>query len=509
MIVPASGGLTDLAGKPVIAPGEPDGVLASWTVQSSVPERRSPATWAYFGRATGGAIWPTANGSFLETTTLAPGQGATFRWTVIVPGLYKLQSQVVRKLDRGRELVRRQLRPYLDAGSTDHLNNYLMMLSAGVYELRFTNVGSQQADVDWLLKIESLDWEKIINNGISQSSALSLMTFTPQPTDNTAAGVETGLLSIPPSAVGETFTGAVGPVPANLLVTLNAALAGQPSWDGEALVGTGPVVDTGVGLAGQALSAPYPSFVGSDSRSDNEALAVNQQATSDGVAGTGPIASGTETVLSSNLDSSACADIRALAEADWVNRIGSLVQDWFSSSRPASPSRLIVAEPASSRPSVVREPGPFSVKAPANSWRNRQLLTMLRGEISATASLLVVGVVAYRLRHPIRRWWRDERASRRTGKASCTPGPAPEPSNLARVKTACAQGVICEKKGRPVLWATRTRLRKGILSRPISTNDQDSIALVLLRSKMSTDRGGKDAADDEGRGIDHDARSLW
>ena len=52
-----------------------------------------------------------------------------------------------------------------------------MNLSAGVYELKFTNVGSQQAEVRWLLKIESLDWEKVFDNGVSQSSALSLMMF--------------------------------------------------------------------------------------------------------------------------------------------------------------------------------------------------------------------------------------------------------------------------------------------------------------------------------------------
>ena len=74
-----------------------------------------------------------------------------------------------------------------------------MNLSAGVYELRMINVGSGVATVQWLLTIESLDWEKIIDNGVSQASALSLMTFSP-----TLAGPDTGtisgLLSIAPSA---------------------------------------------------------------------------------------------------------------------------------------------------------------------------------------------------------------------------------------------------------------------------------------------------------------------
>ncbi len=99
---------------------------------------------------------------------------------MIVPGIYKLQTQVVGSSiavvnSSGASAT------VLDTGSTNGLNNYLMSLSAGVYELKFTNVGSQPADVHWLLKIESLDWEKIFDNGVSQSSALSLMMFSPAP----------------------------------------------------------------------------------------------------------------------------------------------------------------------------------------------------------------------------------------------------------------------------------------------------------------------------------------
>ena len=62
----------------------------------------------------------------------------------------------------------------LDPGSTNRLNNYLMKLNDGVYTIRFVNEGSQPVAIDWVLKIARLDWEKILNNGVGQTSALSL-----------------------------------------------------------------------------------------------------------------------------------------------------------------------------------------------------------------------------------------------------------------------------------------------------------------------------------------------
>ncbi len=73
LIVPASGGLTDLAGEPVVAPGEPAGVLASWTV-TSASGPKNPDDLGVLWPSTADVVWPTANGSFSETTALAPGR---------------------------------------------------------------------------------------------------------------------------------------------------------------------------------------------------------------------------------------------------------------------------------------------------------------------------------------------------------------------------------------------------------------------------------------------------
>ena len=215
----------------------PDNPPAYWRVGPSRarPGRRLPAiseSWP----STVDVVWPSANGSFSETTSLAPGQEATYRWVVIVPGYYKLQTQVVGSSiavvnSSGASAT------ILDTGSTNPLNDYVMNLSAGVYELKLTNVGSQQAEVRSLLKIQSLDWEKVFYNGVSQSSALSLMMFE-APAAIAGPEAETGLLSIPPSAIGDAFGGSVGAVPSSLVVTLNTGLAGQPSWSAQAFAGS-------------------------------------------------------------------------------------------------------------------------------------------------------------------------------------------------------------------------------------------------------------------------------
>jgi Bacterial pre-peptidase C-terminal domain len=440
LIVPATGGLTDLAGEPVSAQGEPAGVLATWTVAGQgAPE--NPNDLGVLWPSTADMVWPTANGSFSETTTLAPGQSATYRWVAIAPGTYKLQTQVV---GSSIEVVNSSgsRATVLDMGSTNALNNYLMTLSAGVYELRLTNVGSQPADVRWLLKIETLDWEKIMNNGVSQSSALSLMTFMPPP-PSTSASTETGFLSIPPSGTGAVFDSSSGPVPSSLLVTLNTAPAGLPSWNGQAAAAAGLLAELGNGGesgggAGQALIAGIrPSSESADEASD-DVLGVTQQPAKDLVGEPGPIGSTTETVsLQRGFDPAGVrADIQALARTEWASRIGSVIHGWFIPSRSDASPRTAEAELMPPSAKIAHQAARF-VKDPANPWRNRQLISMLRSEIGATASLIMIGAVAYRLRHPIRVWCGDKAQLTGPGNSSrarALPGPH-RISKLSRLKT--------------------------------------------------------------------------
>jgi methionine-rich copper-binding protein CopC len=406
LIIPASGGLTDLAGAPVFATGKPAGVLASWTVGVAGPENLNDLGVLWPSKA--GVVWPTGNGSFAETTALAPGQEQTYRWVVIVPGTYTLQTQVV---GSSIEVVNSwgASATVLDAGSTNGLNNYLMTLAAGVYELRLTNVGSQQAEVHWLMKIASLDWEKIVDNGVSQSSALSLMTFS-----GPAAGPDTGtgLFSIPASVVGPAMGGSAGQVPASLLVTLNTGLTGQPSWDGQATSGAGLMADPGAiatvgGPTGQALATGFNSLYASEDGQANDNMDMIERPGTVTVADGKQISAIPETVQarSGPDDASSLADVHALAESDWVVRIGSLVQDWFAYSRPDGPAHPSMD--GSVAPTLTAGAQPeLLVKEPVASWQNRHFTPMLRSDIGGAAGIIMVGAVAYRMTQPVRTWWR-------------------------------------------------------------------------------------------------------
>ena len=385
-------------------------MLAAWTVASAT-RPQNPDDLGVLWPSSGGVVWPTGNVSFSETTALAPGQEATYRWVVSVPGIYKLQTQVV---GSSIEVVNSSgaNATIVDAGSTNGLNNYFMNLSAGVYELRFTNVGSQQASVRWLLKIQSLDWEKIIDNGVSQSSALSLMTFAP-----TVAGPAdgSGFFSIPASAIGDAFGGSLGPMPSSLLLTLNTGLTGQPSWDGQASSGAGPVAESGAiaqagGASGQALAAGYMSVVAPRGGPDGDIPEVIEQPGQDTVSTETPINSTPETIEARRDPdaASARADVRALARSEWVVRVGSSIQDWLASARFDGWAQAPLTD--SLAPTITAEIIPGSVvTGPANSWRNRRLNSMLRSDIGAFASLIVVGAVAYRIRQPLETWLNGRR----------------------------------------------------------------------------------------------------
>ena len=91
LIVSPQVGLTDLAGQPVTASGEPPGVLAQWTV--------APGSGSY-DRNNLGVLWPSNaqfravdQAPFSQTTIIAPHKSVSFRWVVDVPGLFILQTQ--------------------------------------------------------------------------------------------------------------------------------------------------------------------------------------------------------------------------------------------------------------------------------------------------------------------------------------------------------------------------------------------------------------------------------
>ncbi len=423
LIVPSVGGLTDLAGEPVDAAGQPAGVLANWTV-STAAGTASPDDLGVLWPSTAGVVWPTANGSFSETTTLAPGQAVTYRWVVIVPGYYKLQNQVtgsqieIANSGNGKSTV-------LATGSSGDLNSYLMFLSDGVYELRVINVGSNLAAGHWLLTIESLDWEKIIGNGVSQASALSLMTFSPTLALPDASTIS-GLLSIAPLASGDLSGATLGPLPASLFVSPNTSLVGQPSWDGLAVGPAGPPIDAAGLVIGQAVAngtqLPLSSEPGPF---DDESVAFFQHPAD----WTVPHGIPSKTVQARLGPDAASmrADVQALEREAWLRRVGSLVAQWFASSQPASPLNLSPDKPIAQGRVAVDQVSRIA-GGHDGSRRNRRLNSRWRGDFAAAASVLMVGAFAYQLKRPLKNWWCQRgllTATRRFSPPRTLPGPHP------------------------------------------------------------------------------------
>ena len=141
------GGLLDLGGQPISNASGSSSVLATWSVSPQTPPHAANdlgVLWPLSSNALGG----NDSGELQETTDLAPGQGTTYRFTIIVPGYYKLVTEpgagevAVAITENGVTTV-------LDAGSQHPLNNYPMQLNDGVYTLRFVNVGPQSLAMNW------------------------------------------------------------------------------------------------------------------------------------------------------------------------------------------------------------------------------------------------------------------------------------------------------------------------------------------------------------------------
>ncbi len=83
--LPAQGGLVDLAGLSPVAPGEPDGVLGTFTVGPS-PARSDPTDL--------GALLPDAALAGVPiSVALVPGASASYRVVLTFPSIYKFQGQ--------------------------------------------------------------------------------------------------------------------------------------------------------------------------------------------------------------------------------------------------------------------------------------------------------------------------------------------------------------------------------------------------------------------------------
>ncbi len=366
LIEPAQGGLTDPSGQPVVVPaGNPPGVLARWTVAAmSGPSDPDDL----------GVVWPgpvnvTWNSAIARTTELAAGQETTYQFVTIVPGIYKVETQIAGgPIDL--EVTGADGTTVLDAQDLSGLHDSLMTLGTGVYSMTLTAEGSQPAIVQWTLKPIALDYEKILENGVGQTSVATL-----SPTGLATGGLvgpmaNTGAVSAvtsttstasisPGSGLGNgpgsnptTFT--TSPIPAGLLVSMNTGLMGLPGANTQDVAAVGPMAEGALTAVADRVHGLLPGITYL-SRSDSEAKGANGDPPDILDPANGPMTEPRTTVSLADTPANpevaiARNDARALGQADRLVRMATWIEGLLgfrSGSEPATPAgadgRAIVA----------------------------------------------------------------------------------------------------------------------------------------------------------------------
>jgi hypothetical protein len=456
LIVPSPGGLTDLAGRPVVGPaGDPSGVLARWDVsafEGPTDQRGLGVLWP----GTANVTWGT---SATGTTSLAVGQEADDRFVALVAGFYELETQP------GSGSAEIQVADGVHGGDPTTVdlartNDYVVYLTPGVYYLRITSEGSQPAEFQWSLRAPEVDWELIGSNGVGQSPAatLDLIPVTPSGSGVGWTIESTGRFVNPavPTADASTSAG-VSPVAAAgspSATTTTAAAAGPAattasSGPAATTASSGPAAATASPVSGALLVSLETGPIGSPASGSGHASAVGPLADGASVAladaGTGLMPgiryrsslSGTEpragegdptsardgaspAVLARSPSSpddgaagppaaSARADAAALAQAqsDPLVRLAG----WFAGRLPGPSAEPGETDLPASELGTTLLASAASVDGTSDAdafgpARQRHHQPLSQADLGAPCALLVATALTYRLSDRVRRWWR-------------------------------------------------------------------------------------------------------
>lgn len=307
VIVPGSGGLTDLIGRPPVADGQQAGVLARFVVADAPPPSGPDL----------GVLYPGNDASASSTTVgLASGGSADVRFVAAMPGAIRI-SIAPPSPGLSMELAApdgtvQSLDP--SAASDGHWIS-LTLTAPGVYRLRLTSASPGPTTIGLTIQASRTDADSFIRNGIGQGSALDLRLISPQaPTPGLPANPG-ATLPVTPNPIVLTpttppFTSPSGPAPSSFATTEPGPTGQFPSSSGlgESLTATPPVnaipvVDVG----GQLVGRP-------DSRADRVAVVSNVGSTGSNVlAANQPLLP-----LGLILDPSRAHDARQPRQAEWT-----------------------------------------------------------------------------------------------------------------------------------------------------------------------------------------------
>jgi hypothetical protein len=259
--LPASGGLTDLAGQPVIrSAAEPAAPLAGFEVAreqaAPAPDDLGPLFAGDMPASgiQGDLILHPGEMHLIRLVTLAPGflnlsiagSGGAMSIVLVAPG-----SGTYRSLSSS---------PAQGIDYKDHI-----FLQAGVHLILVRDTSDRPAQVHWIIRSEAYP-ESLLLNGVGQTPALNLRLVAPTPslqTTRDAAAPEStpappahatavpAMLAINPRAVSSERAGSgvvstSGAAPGGLMLTLTSTPVGLPgpACDQVAAVGPGALMST-------------------------------------------------------------------------------------------------------------------------------------------------------------------------------------------------------------------------------------------------------------------------
>jgi hypothetical protein len=399
LVEPAQGGLTDLSGQPLVAPaGNPPGVLARWTVAAAT----GPSDPDNLGVIWPGPVNVTWDSSIARTTELAAGQETAYRFVVICPGIYEVQTRVsTGQVDL--EVTGAGGTTVLTADNLIGLNRSYPTLQPGVYSVRLIAAGAQPALVQWVLKPIALDYEKIIENGVGQTPVLTSSLVGSLPDDQAASasdGAANGVTSGGIGAGSTVTTLVASPIPSSLLlVSMDAGLMGLPGANTENVAAVGPMVEGAMVSVADRVNGLMPG-IRYGSGSNSESSVGNGDTPEDTGSANGQPADPQEAaslaVAAKPETASARDDARVLAQVD---RLLGLV-DWFQGD--ITPSWLDGMFNATSTPRVPNSPEILAQPdLPAHSRRRNRREHLLEADLTIPLCVIVASAAAYRLQHPL------------------------------------------------------------------------------------------------------------
>ncbi len=349
----------------------------------------------------------TWDSSISRTTLLAAGQETAYRFVVICPGTYGIQT-LVGAGEADLEVTGPGGTTALTMDNLSGLTHSEMALQPGVYDVRVTAVGSQPAVVQWTLKPLALDYEKIIENGVGQAPALSLSlvgSLSADPTATSGLGAADGVTNavISGGSAASSVTALVAsPVPSSLLlVSMDTGLMGLPGADAQQVAAVGPTVEGALASVADRLNGLMPGIrytsasdsewrLGNGDPPENLGSAEGQPAV--------PQEAAVLAVTAKPETVGAGEDARVLARVD---RLLSLV-NWFPSGPISSwLGGVSDADHSPRTPESSEILAQSEVPVPARRRKHRSHL--IEADLTIPLGVILTSAVAYRVRRPLQK----------------------------------------------------------------------------------------------------------